>query len=128
MSSTSRPAAAWRWSRRGGAAARARGVAASCEPCPHSLVFDEDDAERLGTIAKSAPPLRPRAEVEALWLALQDGSLPMVASDHSPSPPELKRGDAFSAWGGISGCQTMLATVLDDGRLPPDAVADRLAG
>ena len=68
------------------AEARARGVDASCETCPHYLVFDEGDAERLGAIAKCAPPLRPREEIEALWAALADGSLPMVASDHSPSP------------------------------------------
>jgi allantoinase len=108
------------------AEARARGVDASCETCPHYLIFDEDDAERLGAIAKCAPPLRPRAQVEALWAALRDGSLPMVASDHSPSPPQLKQGDAFSAWGGISGCQTMLAAVW--GPLPPDVLGERLAG
>jgi allantoinase len=110
------------------AQAWARGVDASCETCPHYLVFDEDDAERLGAVAKCAPPLRPAAESEALWAALADGSLPMVASDHSPSPPELKRGNAFEAWGGISGCQTMLATVLSAGRLEPALVAERLAG
>jgi allantoinase len=110
------------------AAARARGVDASCETCPHYLVFDEEDAERLGAIAKCAPPLRPRAEVEALWAALQDGSLPMIASDHSPSPASLKDGDAFAAWGGISGCQTMLATVLGERGVEADRVAEWVAG
>jgi allantoinase len=95
------------------AEARARGADVSCETCPHYLVLDARDAERLGTVAKCAPPLRPAAEVEALWAALADGSLPMVASDHSPAPPELKRGDAFAAWGGIAGAQTLLALTLD---------------
>src|SRR5919197_5831885 len=85
------------------AEARARGVDASCETCPHYLVLDEDDAQRLGAIAKCAPPLRPAGEVRALWEALEDGSLPLVASDHSPAPRELKQGNAFEAWGGISG-------------------------
>ena len=40
--------------------ARARGVDVTCETCPHYLVLDEDDAERLGAVAKCAPPLRPR--------------------------------------------------------------------
>jgi allantoinase len=106
--------------------ARSRGVDASCETCPHYLVFDDDDAERLGAIAKCAPPLRPRAEVDALWAALKDGSLPMVASDHSPSPASLKHGTAFEAWGGISGCQTMLAAVW--GPLAPEVLGERLAG
>ena len=98
------------------AAARARGVDVSCETCPHYLVLTDEDAEVLGNVAKCAPPLRPREESEALWQALADGTLPMVASDHSPAPWELKSGhDAFDAWGGISGCQTMLPLLLSEG-------------
>ena len=40
------------------AAARARGVDVTCETCPHYLVLGADDAERLGAVAKCAPPLR----------------------------------------------------------------------
>jgi allantoinase len=107
------------------AEARARGVDVSCETCPHYLVLDEEDAERLGALAKCAPPLRPASECEALWSALAHGTLPMVASDHSPAPAALKaRADAFEAWGGISGCQTLLGILLDRERaLPLDAVA-----
>ncbi|HET7048226.1 MAG TPA: amidohydrolase family protein, partial [Solirubrobacteraceae bacterium] len=96
--------------------ARARGVDVSCETCPHYLVLTEEDAEALGNVAKCAPPLRPQQESEALWRALTDGALPMVASDHSPAPWALKGGDdAFAAWGGISGCQTMLPLLLSEG-------------
>ena len=98
--------------------ARVRGVDVSCETCPHYLVLTEDDAEALGNVAKCAPPLRPREESEALWQALADGTLPMVASDHSPAPWTLKSdADAFAAWGGISGCQTMLPLLLSEGHL-----------
>jgi allantoinase len=96
------------------AEARARGVDATCETCPHYLVFDEDDAERLGAVAKCAPPLRPAAERDALWAAI--GDIALVASDHSPSLPELKQGDDFFAiWGGITGCQALLGVMLDAG-------------
>jgi allantoinase len=98
------------------AAARAQGVDVSCETCPHYLVLTEEDAEALGNVAKCAPPLRPRSEGEALWRALADGTLPMVASDHSPAPWAMKEGDdAFAAWGGISGAQTMLGLLLSEG-------------
>jgi allantoinase len=98
------------------AAARARGVDASCETCPHYLVLTEEDAESLGNVAKCAPPLRAPEEREALWAALADGTLPMVASDHSPAPWAMKSGDdAFAAWGGISGCQTLLPLLLSEG-------------
>lgn len=39
----------------------------------------------------------------------------MVASDHSPSPIDLKTGaDFFGAWGGISGFQTVLSLILSE--------------
>jgi allantoinase len=113
--------------------ARARGVDVSCETCPHYLVLTEDDAEALGNVAKCAPPLRPRYESEALWRALADGTLPMVASDHSPAPWAMKGGDdAFAAWGGISGCQTTLPLLLSDGcagrGLPLELIAAATSG
>ena len=98
------------------AAARAEGLDVSCETCPHYLVLDEEDAGRIGAPAKCAPPLRPAPEREALWAALRAGTLPMVASDHSPGPPELKSGDdLFAVWGGIAGAQTSLPLLLDEG-------------
>ncbi len=98
------------------AEARARGVNVSCETCPHYLVLTEEDVERLGAVAKCAPPVRSRDEQEALWKQLADGSLPMVASDHSPAPASMKQGeDFFKIWGGISGCQHLLGLLLTDG-------------
>jgi allantoinase len=109
------------------AAARARGVDVTCETCPHYLVLAEDDLERLGTLAKCAPPLRPAGEVAALWEHLAAGRIDLVASDHSPSPPGLKAGDFAAAWGGIAGVQTLLALLLDGGRLPLSAIASLVA-
>lgn len=106
--------------------ARARGVDASCETCPHYLVWDEDDAERVGARLKCAPPLRPAPERDGLWTALADGAIDLVASDHSPCPPELKDApDLFDAWGGVAGVQSTLATLLTgaaEGRLPRERV------
>lgn len=96
--------------------ARLRGVDVSCETCPHYLVLTEDDMESLGAVAKCAPPLRPASEAERLWEQLRSGAVPMVVSDHSPCSPELKHTpDFFAAWGGISGCQTTLPTLLTEG-------------
>jgi allantoinase len=106
--------------------AQERGVDATCETCPHYLFLDEDDAEALGAVAKCAPPLRDRREQDDLWTELLAGNVLIVASDHSPAPPELKQGDASQAWGGISGCQSLLSLLLSDDRLDPVAVA-RLA-
>jgi allantoinase len=108
------------------AQARARGVDATCETCPHYLALDEDDAERLGAVAKCAPPLRPAAEREALWAALDD--IAFVASDHSPAPPELKgAGDFFAIWGGIAGVQALLGVLLDVGHGERGLALERIA-
>ncbi len=91
------------------AEARARGVDVTCETCPHYLLLTDEDAERIGALAKCSPPLRPRAEVEALWAELLAGTVPFVTSDHSPAPAEHEDGRrrVRAAWGGISGCQTL---------------------
>ncbi len=95
--------------------ARARGVDVSIETCPHYLCFTEEDLERLGVVAKCAPPLRSADDREALWTALVHGQIDIVASDHSPAEPSLKQGDFVSAWGGIAGVQSTLAVLLERG-------------
>lgn len=98
------------------AQARARGVDATCEVCPHHLVLDEDDAEAIGALAKCGPPLRSAGEIEDLWEALEAGEIGWIASDHSPAPPGMKRGDdIFAVWGGIAGAQTTLSLALTHG-------------
>jgi allantoinase len=102
--------------------ARARGVDATCETCPHYLLLCEDDLDALGPLGKCAPPIRSAAEREELWAELRRGAIDLVASDHSPAPPSLKEGDdAFAVWGGISGCQSLLPSLL--GRVEPVTAA-----
>jgi allantoinase len=98
------------------AAARTDGQDVSVETCPHYLLLDSSDLDRLGTFGKCAPPLRDRSEVDKLWEALLDGAIDWVASDHSPCPPEMKRtDDIWSAWGGLAGVQTLLPALLSEG-------------
>jgi allantoinase len=97
--------------------AGAEGV--TCETCPHYLTLSEDDLDTLGTRAKCAPPLRPRDEVEALRRRLT--AVDLVASDHSPCPPDMKAGDFTAAWGGIAGAQATLGLLLE--QLPPQTAA-----
>lgn len=97
------------------AEARAHGADVSIETCPHYLFFTEEDVERLGAVAKCAPPLRNATEQQALWGQLLAGAVDIVASDHSPAPAEMKTGDFGRAWGGIAGVQSTLAVLLDQG-------------
>ena len=98
------------------AEARARGVDVTIETCPHYLFFTGEDMERLGAVAKCAPPLRDIGERERLWSALLAGDVDIVASDHSPAPPEMKESeDFFQVWGGVAGVQSSLAVLLEEG-------------
>jgi allantoinase len=102
------------------AEAKAAGADVTCETCPHYLALTDEDAERIGLLAKCAPPLRTPAERDGLWRALRLGTIDLIASDHSPAPPELKRGNALEAWGGISGCQTTARVLLAEGLAPSE--------
>jgi allantoinase len=101
------------------AEARARGLDVSCETCPHYLVLTAEDVARIGAAAKCAPPIRDPATRDDLWARLLAGEVDLVASDHSPAPPELKTwappGSFFAAWGGIAGAQSTLELLLSEG-------------
>ena len=87
------------------AEARQRGVSVTVETCPHYLWFAAEDIPDGATEYKCAPPVRGAANREALWGALAEGIIDMVATDHSPCLPALKRRDTGcwdQAWGGIS--------------------------
>ena len=94
-------------------AAKTEGLPLTAETCPHYLHFAAETipAGSGATLYKCAPPIRSAANRELLWQALQEGTLDLVASDHSPCPPEMKRleeGDFASAWGGIAGLSLVL--------------------
>jgi allantoinase len=120
--------------------ARARGLPLTVETCPHYLTFAAEEIPDGATEYKCAPPIRDKAERDALWEALVAGDIDLVASDHSPCPPAMKEteGDFFSAWGGIASLQLSLSAVWTGARtrgLKPELIAQwmsaapaRLAG
>ncbi|HEY4183212.1 MAG TPA: allantoinase AllB [Kofleriaceae bacterium] len=71
-------------------AARAEGLPLTAETCPHYLHFVAEKIPDGATAFKCAPPIRDSANREALWAALAEGVLELVASDHSPCTPALK--------------------------------------
>lgn len=110
------------------AEAAARGVDATCETCPHYLVLNEGDVERLGPVAKCAPALRTADEAERLWAKVEGGQVCFIASDHSPSPPSMKASaNFFQAWGGIAGAQSLLPILLHAGHARRKQSLDELA-
>jgi allantoinase len=99
--------------------AKSQGVRVSVETCPHYLTFTAEDIADGATEFKCAPPIRERENREKLWAALGDATIDLVASDHSPCPPALKRceeGDFLRAWGGVASLQLGLPVLWTEAR------------
>lgn len=93
--------------------AKNAGLQVTCEVTPHHLLLSSVDLQRRGTLALTNPPLRTEEDTRALWIALKQGSIDSIASDHAPHPLEEK--DVKSVWDakpGIPGLETMLPLLL----------------
>jgi allantoinase len=83
------------------------------------LHFQAEAISRGATQFKCAPPLRGAENREKLWSALKDGTIDLVATDHSPCPPEMKRlgeGNFQTAWGGIPSLSVALPVMYTEAR------------
>lgn len=88
--------------------AKADGVRVTCETAPHYLILTDDDLREEGRF-KMNPPLRSKADREALIEGIKDGTIDVIATDHAPhSDEEKSRGLALSAFG-IVGLETAFA-------------------
>ncbi|WP_284035701.1 allantoinase AllB [Neobacillus sp. 114] len=97
--------------------AREEGQDVTLESCPHYFTMDLEAFEKIGPVAKCAPPLREKEEQDQLWEALLEGKIDFLTSDHSPCPPEMKQSDTnniFEIFGGISGCQNNVDLMFDE--------------
>ena len=93
-------------------AGRRAGRTVSAEVAPHHLLLNEKDYPKQGSFLKMNPPLRRKADNDALWQALRSGKIDILASDHAPHLPEEKREDIWEAPPGVPGVETMLPLML----------------
>ena len=119
--------------------AKAQGVRAFAETCPHYLTYTDDryanpdDAEIAKVLI--SPPLRTANDRSALWTGLADGSLALVGTDHVPDRAAVeKRIDGVSfdqISNGAPGIETLLSVVWSEGvgrsRMTPERLVDVLA-
>lgn len=120
-------------------AARAAGVEVLAETCPHYLELDQSHLEAGEQDFVCAPPLRGLADREALWGAVRDGDVEVVATDHCPfTTADRRRGTGGQGWadftqipGGLSGVETRLSLVYQGvvaGRLSLERWVDATSG
>ena len=122
-------------------AAKASGVRAHAETCPHYLTLTE---ERYATpdVAEAArfvisPPLRSEVDRDALWAGLADGSLDLIATDHVPDRVGVEKAEASLGVpfdrisNGAPGIETLLSIAFSEGvakgRLPIERLVDLVA-
>lgn len=84
--------------------AKAEGADVSCETAPHYLLLCEDDLMEDGRF-KMNPPLRSRADRDALVEAALDGTVDMVATDHAPHAAEEKAKGLGGSAMGVAGLE-----------------------
>jgi allantoinase len=99
--------------------ARDEGLLISAETCPHYLCVSAEEILNGDTLFKCAPPVRESPNRHLLWRALNEGTIDLIASDHSPSPADMKcleTGDFDQAWGGIASLQLTLPVIWSEAR------------
>jgi dihydropyrimidinase len=116
--------------------AKARGVRAHAETCPQYLALTDAryEASDIDSVAECviSPPLRPRADQEALWTGLADGGLDLIATDHVPDrlsveKAEARRGVSFDRISnGAPGIETLLSIAWSEGVAKGRLTAERL--
>lgn len=105
--------------------AKERGVNVSAETGPHYLLLDSSYMNKVGSHLKMNPPVRSPENGEALWKALSEGTVEVIATDHSPHTLEEKTNDnIWEAIPGFTGVETsipLMLTQVNEGRLSLNA-------
>lgn len=92
--------------------AKQRGVRVTAETAPHYFTLTHDDVAGYNTNAKMNPPLRSEEDRTSVCMALADGTIDVIATDHAPHCSIEKDVEFELAANGISGLETAVALSL----------------
>ncbi len=87
--------------------AKREGLSVTCETAPHYLLLCQDDLKDDGRF-KMNPPLRDKADREALVEGILDGTIDVIATDHAPHAAHEKAQGLRGSLMGIVGLETAL--------------------
>jgi dihydroorotase len=102
----------------------------TAEVCVHHLHFTADDYENLGYLIKCNPAIKETKNKEALWKALLDNRLDVIATDHAPHTLEEKEGPYEHAHSGLPLVQHPLLMMLQyykQGKIPLEKIAEKMS-
>lgn len=83
------------------------------EVCPHHLLFNVQDYERLGSLVQMNPSIKTGADNTALWQGLLDGTIDIIATDHAPHTLEEKQQPYPKSPSGLPAVENSLALMLN---------------
>ncbi len=86
----------------------------TAEACPHHLFFNVDDYERLGTLIQMNPSIKTKADCDAIWRGLLEGTVEVIATDHAPHTLEEKRQPYPQSPSGLPAVENSLALLLNE--------------
>jgi dihydroorotase len=113
-------------------AAKAAGVAISCEVTPHHLTLTDEELRSLDARFKMNPPLRSEEDRQALIEALRVGTIDCVATDHAPHSSDEKEVPVEEAAFGVIGLETAFPVLhtelVEPGVLDLGVLIERLSG
>lgn len=92
--------------------AKARGVAVTCDTCPHFFSLTDEAIAEKGTDAKMNPPLKKAEDVAAIIEGLKDGTIDAISTDHAPHSVSEKAVDYEVAPNGIIGFETAVGLAV----------------
>ena len=84
----------------------------TCEVTPHHFTLTDDDMRDYDSNYKMNPPLRSASDREAILVALADGTIDAIATDHAPHASHEKDMEFERAAFGITGLETALALAV----------------
>ncbi len=84
----------------------------TCEVTPHHFTLLDENVGEYDTNFKMNPPLRSAADLEAILVALADGTVDAIATDHAPHAAHEKQVEFERASFGITGLETALALAI----------------
>jgi dihydroorotase len=84
----------------------------TCEVTPHHFTLIDENVGEYDTNFKMNPPLRSASDREAIIVALADGTVDAIATDHAPHAPHEKQVEFERAAFGITGLETALALAI----------------
>lgn len=94
--------------------AKKRGVKVTAEATPHHLTMTDELVNPIDSSTKVNPPLRTQADIEAVLAGVNDDTIDIIATDHSPHAQEEKDREYKFAPSGFPGLETALGVLLTD--------------